>query len=336
MYSARRNGFSLIELLIVIAIMTLLASILLPTLSRAREYAYFTRCKNNLRQCGIGFLVYAGDNRGKMVHAGKPCDGVHHSLNRRIGTYFISRWGQYLDAEQLGPGKDFVRKMYDGYGGENWSNIVQTGWTGRPRLPGNYLPVEILWDPIAKVRDWKQTAVGWSIYAGSEKNRDELARFRGAFGYAFFVYQVGCAAGQSAHRSCPWEGTGAWNVTEEPFRWATKSRSMNTSHKPSAWMSACPVLGAAGGKPSPYGWVTHFGLRQTIPGEFRFNAVHLDGHVDNSVWKSIYECTDYSGQWLRSGTFPYGYWSMTHPCYSVDAAGCRKESEFNGAFDDNL
>ena len=40
-----RRGFTLVELLVVIAIIAVLAAIIVPGLSRAREYAYFTVCK---------------------------------------------------------------------------------------------------------------------------------------------------------------------------------------------------------------------------------------------------------------------------------------------------
>ena len=68
-----REAFTLVELLVVISIIALLASFLLPGLSRAREYAYFTTCKSTLRQIGIGLTIYAGDNRGKMPEAYWRC-----------------------------------------------------------------------------------------------------------------------------------------------------------------------------------------------------------------------------------------------------------------------
>ena len=59
--------FTMIELLIVIAILAILISILLPALNQARESARRIQCISQMKQIGIGLGMYAGDANGNIA-----------------------------------------------------------------------------------------------------------------------------------------------------------------------------------------------------------------------------------------------------------------------------
>jgi prepilin-type N-terminal cleavage/methylation domain-containing protein/prepilin-type processing-associated H-X9-DG protein len=60
------RAFTLVELLVVIAVLGILASLLLPALSRAKEAGRSAKCISNLRQIGIALNLWVGDNDNKM------------------------------------------------------------------------------------------------------------------------------------------------------------------------------------------------------------------------------------------------------------------------------
>ncbi len=65
----KRKAFTLIELLVVIAIISILAAILFPVFARARENARRVSCVSNLKQIGLGVVMYAQDNDGRYPMA---------------------------------------------------------------------------------------------------------------------------------------------------------------------------------------------------------------------------------------------------------------------------
>ena len=388
------KGFSLVELLVVVSVVALLAAIMLPGLARAREYAYFTKCKGHMRQIGLGFLTFAADNKGKIPRGLSPCNGGSSGVSgpaaqtRRLGQgplCYVGHW------EDLSPNLDDLGRcpvaaspLYDMRsatiledictgpigGGQNWaeniSGSTKYGYVGYPRRAGKYLPLDILWDPIIIVREWKpwgtDTASTFGAYdsldgtykgneyekvahPGTEHGRDFLSRTKGGhgvFGYEFFTYSVGCA--KNVHDIAGASGTGDINDGEQPFRHATNHKDMTAFHKPSTWIASCirPV--------EKYKWCSgcdgiasrdflgHFGCREVVPQLYRFNVLHLDGVVDDEYWMEYLNQSDdwhferTSGDaWMKS---PYGWRFKDPSSISGAAKGIELIPGFPRAFDE--
>lgn len=61
----RKKFFTLVEILFVTSILAILLAILLPSVRRAKEYAYDIVCKNNLRQIGVAYKNYKADYKNQ-------------------------------------------------------------------------------------------------------------------------------------------------------------------------------------------------------------------------------------------------------------------------------
>ena len=85
MTALHRTAFTIIELLVVVAIIALLVGILLPAVDKARDQARVTQSLSNLRNLGMAHMQYATDSSDRTI--------------RRIPGY--CGWVNYLMADRI-------------------------------------------------------------------------------------------------------------------------------------------------------------------------------------------------------------------------------------------
>jgi prepilin-type N-terminal cleavage/methylation domain-containing protein/prepilin-type processing-associated H-X9-DG protein len=110
---AKRNphAFTLVELLVVIGIISLLISVLMPALSKARQTAQAAVCASNMRQVSLAVLNYTIDNRGRFPYGGYAPSGFvlpQYSWTDLIDGYLAGKLTQAeLDGNVLDPGQGY-------------------------------------------------------------------------------------------------------------------------------------------------------------------------------------------------------------------------------------
>ena len=101
------RGFTLVELLVIVVICLVLATVLLPNLVRARSKARRLDCVSNLKQIGLAYRVWAGDNNDQYPF--QSTNGLGWMAIASTTNAAQLLWTNYvLMAEELGCGPRFL------------------------------------------------------------------------------------------------------------------------------------------------------------------------------------------------------------------------------------
>jgi prepilin-type N-terminal cleavage/methylation domain-containing protein len=132
MKSTYQKGFTLLELVVVIAIVGILIGLLLPVLVTVRKHAKLTTCANNLTQVGMAITQYAASEDDWLPTGGANDTATHllRNANASIGLGLLIPRYVDQDEKSLGilccPANNWTstRKM-----AEQWGKGVETGCT---------------------------------------------------------------------------------------------------------------------------------------------------------------------------------------------------------------
>jgi prepilin-type N-terminal cleavage/methylation domain-containing protein/prepilin-type processing-associated H-X9-DG protein len=125
-----RRGFTLIEMLAVIAIIAILAGMLLPGLSKAKSRAVEGACVGNMRQIGIALTLYADENNGRLPTASElPAESINSNRWPALTVVLASQLG-YRATNQ--PANSVFKCPSDKLGGTNFyyfkTESLSYGW----------------------------------------------------------------------------------------------------------------------------------------------------------------------------------------------------------------
>ncbi|TVQ83404.1 MAG: type II secretion system protein, partial [Phycisphaeraceae bacterium] len=130
-----RPAFSMIDLLVSLAVIAVLVAFMLPTLAMAHEAANRIKCASNLRQVGVGLQMFVFDNRSRLpsttfIDPNQPTDHeIHETVHLRLSADMIQQRSGNTTARRSTSTRPMTLDRWDGLG---W--IYERDYISDPRV----------------------------------------------------------------------------------------------------------------------------------------------------------------------------------------------------------
>lgn len=189
----RREGFTLVELLVVVAVIALLIGVLLPALAGARDAGQKAQSANNLRQIAITKSTYAAENSGDFPVMSLIADGVDFNgtparqLRRppkvafSAGAYKEGGYAALFSLDQTGFSRDAEYRGYNrsqNHSYQQW-NVGRGAWQHPPAFDADNPQQALLQSYLTSAGDWQILQSPSDALDGGENG----SSFGGSTGY---------------------------------------------------------------------------------------------------------------------------------------------------------
>jgi len=214
MKQQQKKAFTLIELLVVIAIIAILAAMLLPALAAAKKKAQKINCVNNLKQVGLSFRLWEGDNNDRYPMAVSTGNGGAGDYVTKSGTAALTYCPgvvYQIMSNQLSTAKivycpsDSLHTAGNGYA----TNFSNADLLGGAIAVGNISKISYFVNGDAQESDPQMVMAGdCNIGFGLANNGPSSARFGSPGGNAVTAAQQ-CTSTSTGNNANGWAWTAA-------------------------------------------------------------------------------------------------------------------------------
>jgi prepilin-type N-terminal cleavage/methylation domain-containing protein/prepilin-type processing-associated H-X9-DG protein len=289
--TAKQDGFTLVELLVVIGVLGVLISLLLPTLAGARHDANQIACAANLRSIGQGLMIYENDNKGLIPASYSYSGQIIVNGVQKFTTPRYVHWSYFLYSTGAVSNSAFL-----------CPELEQGGLPPTNTTDDNLLPGQV--NDTPGVVDEQAPRIAYTLNEAISPRNKFAIGFQGAVRAYQFVNTSSLPNASGTILATEWAQTGAREMdTDSTFTVASHrpvhafvgldgtldmyQLSTSIAYRRVTAADLDPDPASASKSVTDLDWVgRNHGHADGYPDRRRTNFLYLDGHVE---CKTIYE-----------------------------------------------